>query len=156
MIITNSWCLNLQFSKFAAKLVNLYITTFRYDEWEKFAQELQVIWRDEIFWTLIFSVFNSIHKLFLKITIKLVKSYPILQDMDLTVGNFTETLSSVDRRIQVMRQFQQLSRGLEARDFNLLMSNINYVNTWYVLKKFFERWFVIFYEFKLRGVNLAT
>jgi hypothetical protein len=59
--------------------------------------------------------------------------------MDLTVGNFTETLSSVDRRIQVMRQFQQLSRGLEARDFNLLMSNINYVNTWYVLKKFFER-----------------
>jgi hypothetical protein len=56
----------------------------------------------------------------------------IFQDMDLTVGNFTETLSSVDRRIQVMRQFQQLSRGLEARDFNLLMSNINYVNTWYV------------------------
>ena len=55
--------------------------------------------------------------------------------MDLTVGNFTETLSSVDRRIQVMRQFQQLSRGLEARDFNLLMSNINYVNTWYEQNK---------------------
>jgi len=87
-----SVCLDNQFSKFAAKLVNLYITTFRYDEWEKFAQELQ--------------------------------------DMDLTVGNFTETLSSVDRRIQVIRQFQQLSRGLEARDYNLLMSNISYVNTW--------------------------
>ena len=37
-----SVCLDNQFSKFAAKLVNLYITTFRYDEWEKFAQELQV------------------------------------------------------------------------------------------------------------------
>ena len=50
--------------------------------------------------------------------------------MDITVGNFTETLSGVDRRIQVMRQFQQLSRGLEARDFNLLKSNISYVTTW--------------------------
>ncbi len=38
-----SACLDNQFSKFSAKLVNLYITTFRYDEWEKFAEELQVI-----------------------------------------------------------------------------------------------------------------
>ena len=37
-----SVCLDNQFSKFGAKLVNLYLTTFRYDEWEKFAQELQV------------------------------------------------------------------------------------------------------------------
>jgi len=35
-------CVDNQFSRFAAKLVNLYITTFRYDEWEKFAQE----WED--------------------------------------------------------------------------------------------------------------
>nr|CAG4641093.1 EOG090X0AV2 [Eulimnadia texana] len=34
-------CVDNQFSRFAAKLVNLYITTFRYDQWEKFAQELQ-------------------------------------------------------------------------------------------------------------------
>ena len=37
-----SVCLDNQFSKFSAKLVNLYLTTFRYDEWEKFAEELQV------------------------------------------------------------------------------------------------------------------
>ena len=37
-----SVCLDNQFSKFSAKLVNLYITTFRYDEWEKFAEDLQV------------------------------------------------------------------------------------------------------------------
>ena len=37
-----SVCLDNQFSKFSAKLVNLYLTTFRYDEWEKFASELQV------------------------------------------------------------------------------------------------------------------
>lgn len=58
-----SVCLDNQFSKFAAKLVNLYLTTFRYDEWERFAQELQ--------------------------------------EMDVAVQNFTETLSGVDRRIQV-------------------------------------------------------
>jgi len=87
-----SVCLDNQFSKFAAKLVNLYLTTFRYDEWERFAQELQ--------------------------------------DMDVAVQNFTETLSGVDKRIQVMRQFQQLSRGLEARDYNLLEANLSYVNTW--------------------------
>ena len=53
-----SVCLDNQFSRFSAKLVNLYITTFRYDEWE-------------------------------------------LQDMDVTVANFTQTLRSVDQRIQV-------------------------------------------------------
>ncbi len=91
-----SVCIDNQFSKFAAKLVNLYLTTFRYDEWEKFAQELQ--------------------------------------DMDVTVQNFTETLSSVDKRIQIMRQFQQLSRGLESRDFNLLSANLNYVSTWSLIQ----------------------
>lgn len=87
-----SICLDNQFSKFAAKLVNLYLTTFRYDEWEKFAQDLQ--------------------------------------DMDLSVQNFTATLSGVDKRVQVMRQFQQLSRGLESRDLNLLQTNANYVQNW--------------------------
>jgi len=35
-------CVDNQFSRFAAKLVNLYITTFSYDEWEEFSQE----WED--------------------------------------------------------------------------------------------------------------
>nr|ACO11107.1 Transmembrane emp24 domain-containing protein 5 precursor [Caligus rogercresseyi] len=87
-----SVCLDNSFSKFAAKLVNLYMTTFRYDEWEKFSQDLQ--------------------------------------DLDLSVQNFTHTLSGVDRRIQIMRQFQQLSRGLEARDFNILLSNGSYIQNW--------------------------
>ena len=50
-------------TRFSAKLVNLYLTTFRYDEWEKFSAELQ--------------------------------------DMDVTVENFTSTLRSVDQRVQV-------------------------------------------------------
>merc|ERR1712039_1037413 len=72
-----SFCLDNQFSKFAAKLVNLYMTTFKYDEWEKFSEELQAL--------------------------------------DVTVQTFTDSLMNVDKRIQTMRQFQQLSRGLESR-----------------------------------------
>jgi len=87
-----SVCLDNQFSKFSAKLVNIYITTFRYDEWEKFSEELK--------------------------------------DLDMSVGNFTEVLSGVDKRVQVMRQFQQLSRGLESRDYNILLANANYVARW--------------------------
>ncbi|CAG7653060.1 unnamed protein product [Allacma fusca] len=34
-------CVDNQFSRFAAKLINLYITTFRYDEWEKYTKELE-------------------------------------------------------------------------------------------------------------------
>ena len=87
-----SVCLDNQFAKFSAKLVSIYITTFRYDEWEKFSEEVN--------------------------------------DLDMSVGNFTEILSSVDKRIQVMRQFQQLSRGLGSRDYNVLLANSNYVTTW--------------------------
>merc|ERR1712037_201517 len=87
-----SVCLDNQFSRFSAKLVNLYLTTFRYDEWEKFSQELQ--------------------------------------DMDVTVENFTSTLRQVDQRIQIMRQFQSMTRSGEARDFNLIQDNSSYVQTW--------------------------
>jgi len=34
-------CVDNQFSRFASKLVNIYITTFRYDEWEKYTKELE-------------------------------------------------------------------------------------------------------------------
>lgn len=91
-----SVCLDNQFSKFSAKLVNLYLTTFRYDEWEKFSAELQ--------------------------------------DMDVTVENFTHALKSVDQRIQIMRQFQQMSRGSEARDFNMLQDNYKYVQQWSIVQ----------------------
>lgn len=87
-----SVCLDNQFSRFSAKLVNLYITTFRYDEWEKFSDELK--------------------------------------DMDIAVENFTSALKTVDHRIQVMKQFQSMSRGGEAKDFNLLQDNSSYVQSW--------------------------
>ncbi|XP_076244101.1 transmembrane emp24 domain-containing protein 5 [Calliopsis andreniformis] len=35
-----SICIDNQFSRYASKLVNLYITVIRYDEWDKYAREL--------------------------------------------------------------------------------------------------------------------
>merc|ERR1711971_182726 len=53
-----------------------------------------------------------------------------LQDMDVTVENFTSTLRQVDQRIQIMRQFQSMTRTGEARDFNLIQDNSAYVQNW--------------------------
>lgn len=36
-----SVCIDNQFSRFAAKLVNLYLTVIRYDEWDKMSKELE-------------------------------------------------------------------------------------------------------------------
>lgn len=38
-----SVCIDNQFSRFADKLVNLYLTVVRYDQWEKYTQEVQDI-----------------------------------------------------------------------------------------------------------------
>ncbi|XP_058806876.1 transmembrane emp24 domain-containing protein 6 [Phymastichus coffea] len=38
-----SVCVDNQFSRFAGKLVNLYITVIRYDQWERFAKELETM-----------------------------------------------------------------------------------------------------------------
>jgi hypothetical protein len=38
-----SVCVDNQFSRYAAKLINLYITTFRHDEWEKYTKELEAM-----------------------------------------------------------------------------------------------------------------
>lgn len=34
-------CLDNQFSRFASKLVNIYITVIKYDEWDKYAKEIE-------------------------------------------------------------------------------------------------------------------
>lgn len=87
-----SVCIDNQFSRFAAKLVNLYLTVVRPDRWDEFTKELE--------------------------------------DMDLSVGNFTESLKKVEQNINEMLQFQHYSRGKETRDFNLLSDNLSYVQKW--------------------------
>ncbi|XP_034175523.1 transmembrane emp24 domain-containing protein 6 [Osmia lignaria lignaria] len=87
-----SICIDNQFSRFASKLVNLYITVIRYDEWDRYSRELE--------------------------------------ELNLSVGNFTSALTNVERNINDILQTQHLSRSREARDLNLLLDNNSYVQTW--------------------------
>ncbi|XP_045133516.1 transmembrane emp24 domain-containing protein 5-like [Portunus trituberculatus] len=89
-------CIDNQFSRFAAKLVNLYITTFRYDLWEKYTQEIE--------------------------------------DLDISVTNFTHSIKGVDQHIHNILLFQSQARAKESRDFQLLISNNNYVLYWSLLQ----------------------
>ncbi|XP_046390547.1 transmembrane emp24 domain-containing protein 6 [Ischnura elegans] len=92
-------CIDNQFSRFAAKLVNIYITVIRYDEWDKFSKELE--------------------------------------ELDLSVQNFTDTIRTVEKNIQDMLQYQHHSRGREGRDYNLLIDNNAYVQNWSLIQIFF-------------------
>ncbi|GLH04845.1 hypothetical protein R5R35_003594 [Gryllus longicercus] len=87
-----SVCIDNQFSRFAAKLVNLYLTVIRYDQWDKFTKEVE--------------------------------------DLNLSVENFTSSIKNVERNINEMLQYQHHSRGREARDYNLLIDNNKYVQNW--------------------------
>ncbi|XP_012285609.1 transmembrane emp24 domain-containing protein 6 [Orussus abietinus] len=85
-------CIDNQFSRFAAKLINLYLTVIRYDQWDKFRLELE--------------------------------------ELNLSVENFTNTIVNVERNINEMLQTQHISRSREARDMNLLLDNNSYVQKW--------------------------
>ncbi|XP_033342854.1 transmembrane emp24 domain-containing protein 6 [Megalopta genalis] len=85
-------CVDNQFSRFASKLVNLYISVIRYDKWDKYAKELE--------------------------------------ELNLSVDNFTNSVTNVEKNVNEMYQTQYLSRSREERDFNLLLDNNFYVQMW--------------------------
>ncbi|KAL1137966.1 hypothetical protein AAG570_009661 [Ranatra chinensis] len=89
-------CIDNQFSRFADKLVNLYMTVIRYDQWDLYSKELE--------------------------------------DLNLSVENFTMTITTVERNINEVLQFQNHFRGTEARDFNLLTDNNTYVMKWSIIQ----------------------
>jgi hypothetical protein len=91
-----SVCIDNQFSRFAAKLVNLYLTVIRYDQWDKFTKEVE--------------------------------------ELNLSVENFTESIKGVERNINEMLQYQHHTRGRETWDFNLLEDNNRYVQNWSVVQ----------------------
>lgn len=39
-------CIDNQFSRFAGKLVNMYITVIKYEEWDKYAKEIEALQLD--------------------------------------------------------------------------------------------------------------
>ncbi|XP_064077846.1 transmembrane emp24 domain-containing protein 5-like [Macrobrachium nipponense] len=88
-------CIDNQFSRFSGKLINLYMTTFRYDIWEQYTKELE--------------------------------------ELDISVNNFTHSIKGVDQRIHEILLFQSQARAKEARDFQLLLSNNSYVQYWSIM-----------------------
>lgn len=91
-------CVDNQFSRFADKLVNLYMTVIRYDQWDLYAKELE--------------------------------------ELNLSVENFTTSIQSVERNINEMLQYQNHMRGMEGRHLNLLTDNNAYVLRWSLIQIF--------------------
>lgn len=91
-----SVCIDNQFSRFASKLVNLYLTVIRYDQWEQLAKEVE--------------------------------------EMNLNMQNFTQTIMTVERNINDILQYQHHSRARESRDYNLLVDNNSYVLKWSIVQ----------------------
>lgn len=53
-------CLDNQFSRFASKLVNIYITVIKYDQWTKYAQEIEGLQLDMQNFTVSLSSFKLV------------------------------------------------------------------------------------------------
>ena len=57
-----------------------------------------------------------------------------LQDMDVTVQNFTTTFKSVEQEIQQMRRYQTISKERKGKDFRLVRDNLRYIKNWSLLQ----------------------
>ncbi|EEB10509.1 transmembrane emp24 domain-containing protein 6 precursor, putative [Pediculus humanus corporis] len=93
-----SVCVHNQFSRFAAKLVNLYLTVVTPETLDQFTKELE--------------------------------------ELDLTVANFTESITKVQQNINEILQQQHFTRGRESRDYNILLDNKSYVQNWSIVQIF--------------------
>ncbi|GIY59953.1 transmembrane emp24 domain-containing protein 6 [Caerostris extrusa] len=85
-------CIDNSLSRFASKLVSMYVNSFKRDKWEDYIKELE--------------------------------------ETDVTVANFTETLQTVDGRIGEMLKYQDQSRRQMSRDWYVVDGNHSYIQTW--------------------------
>ncbi|CAG2167036.1 unnamed protein product [Oppiella nova] len=90
-----SLCIDNTVSRFASKLVSLYVASFKRDEWEKYIQELT--------------------------------------DHEVTVGNFTNSLRTVDNNIGLMIKSLDHSRRVNSADWYLVDGNNRYVQNWSII-----------------------
>uniref|UniRef100_A0A1W7RAL6 Transmembrane emp24 domain-containing protein 6 n=1 Tax=Hadrurus spadix TaxID=141984 RepID=A0A1W7RAL6_9SCOR len=85
-------CIDNSLSRFASKLVSLYLNSFKRNEWESYIKELE--------------------------------------DLDITVTNFTGVLKNVDVRVGEMLKFQDHGRRQVSRDWHVVDSNNRWVQYW--------------------------
>jgi len=53
-----------------------------------------------------------------------------LEELDVTVQNFSSTINAVERGVSVMHRYQTMSRELKFRDHAVLRENLDYVGRW--------------------------
>lgn len=114
-------CLDNQFSRFASKLVNIYMTVIKYDEWQRYAQELEGL-------QLNIQNFTVRIQLVVVFIFFFYRSLKLIVSLDLYT--FQSSIGMVERNINGMLQFQAHSRSSEARDYALLVDNNKYVQHW--------------------------
>lgn len=111
-------CIDNQFSRFAGKLVNLYITVIKYDEWDRYSKEIEAMQLDIQNFTVSFLyIFSYINLIMFNIY------FVFLNKLQTIIG-------TVERKISDMLQFQSHSRSRESRDVALLLDNNSYVQNW--------------------------
>lgn len=108
-----SICIDNQFSRFAGKLINLYITVVKYDAWDQYAKEIEALNVNMENFTV-----NSIEF-----------NYEIF--IILSLANQV-AIGLVERNINNMLQYQSFGRTREARDYALLLDNNSYVQNFSV------------------------
>lgn len=113
-------CLDNQFSRFASKLVNIYITVIKYDEWDKYAKEIEALNLDIQNFTVSCKYILQTHWVWwATILFSLITNWYL-----------QTAINTVERNVNDMFQYQSHSRSLEARDLALISDNNNYVQTW--------------------------
>lgn len=121
-------CLDNQFSRFASKLVNIYITVIKYDQWTKYAQEIEELQLDMQNFTVNSKLLHRFFNVFSSCCFFL----PFYSSFDY---NFIQaTIGTVERNLNGMLQYQSHSRSSEARDFALLIDNNSYVQNWSIIQ----------------------
>lgn len=77
-----SVCIDNQFSRFAGKLVNIYITVVKYDAWDKYAKEIEELQLNMDNFTVSICKKHRIHK---KLNIFLYFFRPLLAQWNVTL-----------------------------------------------------------------------
>lgn len=123
-------CIDNQFSRFADKLVNLYLTVVRYDQWDKYTKEIEEINMNMENFTVSILLF-FFHPKF-RSYLKILKDCSQVETKRVLIFYFyfQSAIITTERNINEMLQFQHHSRGRETRDYNLLVDNNTYVVRW--------------------------
>lgn len=111
-------CVDNQFARYSGKLISIYLTVIRYEEWTRYTEEIS--------------------KLDVNINTFTVRCAALCNLYPTPTQNvcylFQNALTKVQHNIQAMMHHQNSFRGLESRDIGLLEDNRAYVQNWSIIQ----------------------